>query len=233
LEVRAFIINTIGLFETYESNIKPIFWKGTKAVVVSLRCIENQKVKGKLLIDQANEICFKFEEMINMLQAELLEDSGRSETSLVANNIFLISKLLISANKIYTEFQFMKDVLEMDNNDLRIENQRFSLIQYLLYSIDLVLSCKIKSKVNIFIDPCMPEEVEGDLNKFRQIITAIVDFSLKSTGEIHIKVLSYFIKKTGGFRIVFSVIFQPEFNISKYSSKYYFRPERARTITRT
>lgn len=71
----------IGLFETYESNIKPIFWKGSKAAVVSLRCIENQKAKEKLLINQSNEISSKFEEMIKMIQDELLEDDGRSENS--------------------------------------------------------------------------------------------------------------------------------------------------------
>lgn len=151
-----------------------------------------------------------------MIQDELLEDDGCSENSNSYWNIALLTKLLISANKIYTEFQFMKNVFEMDNDDLRIDSQRFSLIQYFLYTIDLVLSSKLKSKVNISVDPCMPDEVEGDLNKFRQIITAIVDFSLKSTGEISVKVISYFNQKLGGFKINFKVKFKPEFSISKH-----------------
>lgn len=114
----------------------------------------------------------------------------------------------------------MKNVFEIDNGDLRIDSQRFNLIQYFLYTIDLVLSSKLKSKVNIFVDPCMPDEIEGDLNKFRQIITAIVDFSLKSTGEINIKVISFFNQKSGGFKINFNVKFKPEFSISKaFTSK--------------
>lgn len=63
----------------------------------------------------------------------------------------------------------------------------------------------------------MPEEVEGDLTKFRQIVTSILDFSLKSTGEIKIQLRSSFILSSGGYNIEFRIKFTPEFPISKFS----------------
>lgn len=62
----------------------------------------------------------------------------------------------------------------------------------------------------------MPDEVNGDLQKFRQIISALIDFSLKSTGEVKVKLKSDFILKTGGFDITFSIKFTPQFQICKF-----------------
>jgi len=103
----------------------------------------------------------------------------------------------------------------MDCGDIREENQYFSLVQYFLYTLDLVLSSRQKSKISVSVDPCLPDEVQGDLTKFRQILAALIDFSLKSTGEISMKLRADFIIKTGGYNIIFGVNFLPEFPISK------------------
>lgn len=49
----------------------------------------------------------------------------------------------------------------------------------------------------------MPEEVEGDLLKFKQIVTSILDFTLKSTSEIEINLHANFQIATGGYMIDF------------------------------
>lgn len=77
------------------------------------------------------------------------------------------------------------------------------------------MSLKQKSKVDISIDECMPKEVEGDLTKFRQIVTSVLDFSLKSTGEVGVKLRTNLIPKTGGYEIEIKIRFTPEFPISK------------------
>jgi len=59
----------------------------------------------------------------------------------------------------------------------------------------------------------MPEEVEGDLSKFRQIITSILDFSLKSTQEIEVQVHANFKLESAGYMIDFKLSFIPKFEL--------------------
>ena len=177
--------------------------------------IQNTKIKENLLLDQANDISNKFEEFITIIENELNVDDNQSMSSIGSPNIFFATKLLITCTKIYNDFMFIKNGFEMDSEDLRCENQFFNLKEYYLYSVDLLLSQKQKSQVDISLDPCLPLEVEGDLTKFRQIITAILDFSLKSTQKVSAQLRSNFILETGGYDIDFKIRFTPEFALSK------------------
>jgi hypothetical protein len=110
----------------------------------------------------------------------------------------------------------MKNVFEISCDDLRAENQNFSLKEYFLYSIDLLLSQKQKSQVDITLDQMLPEMVDGDLTKFRQIITTLLDFSFNSTKEVKVQLLTSFALEAGSYILEFKVSFTPEFNISKH-----------------
>ena len=98
---------------------------------------------------------------------------------------------------------------------MRPEFEPFSIKDFFMYSIELLLSRTNEWKVNLIIDPCLPEEVEGDLWKFRQIITAILDFSLKSTETVEIKVDAHFKRESGGYNIDFRISFNPKFELKQ------------------
>ena len=105
---------------------------------------------------------------------------------------------------------------------MRPELEPFSIKDFLLYSIELLLSRTNECKINLVIDPCLPEEVEGDLCKFRQIITAILDFSLKSTETVEIKVDAHFKRESGGYNIDFRVSFNPKFELKQEDLRLLF-----------
>lgn len=154
-------------------------------------------------------------DMIKMLEQELRDVQDDSSDSEAEENIILKKNLLKLSSKCFNEFLFVKNVFEIELGDLRKEVEIFSLKEYFLYSIDLLLSLKQKSKIKITIDPMIPSEVRGDLVKFRQIITTILDFSFKSTGHITIKLTSEFDRNTGGFMIYFLISFEPKFEINE------------------
>ena len=149
-------------------------------------------------------------------------NDNQSSSSLNLPNSAYVTKLLLIISKIYNDFLFIKNIFEIDWDDLRVEREWFLLKQYFLYSVDLLLSLKQKSKVDISVDPCLPDEVDGDLTKFRQIVTSILDFSLKSTGEVKVQLRANFILKQGNYSIDFKIFFTPKFEISKHSLISYF-----------
>lgn len=51
--------------------MKPITWKSNKAVIITLKNVMEQKIKQKLLVNQANEISTQFHEVINTIEKEL------------------------------------------------------------------------------------------------------------------------------------------------------------------
>lgn len=130
--------------------------------------------------------------------------------------------LLFTTTKLYNDFLFIKNVFELEGGDLRPELEPFSIREFFMYSIELLLSRTSECKVNLVIDPCLPEEVEGGLCKFRQIITAILDFSLKSTETVEIKVDAHFKRESGGYNIDFRISFNPKFELKQEDLKLLF-----------
>lgn len=105
------------------------------------------------MLEQANDICTKFEIILKQLEDELIVDDEKSLSSMNSPNLAFATKFLIHANKIYSDFQFIKNVFEIDVGDLRDETQYFCLVEYFLYTLDLELSFKHKSKISISVDP--------------------------------------------------------------------------------
>ena len=57
--------------EEYHCSILPIHWKGAKAVMITLENIQEEKIKSKLLENQANEIESLFQDIIQNLEQDL------------------------------------------------------------------------------------------------------------------------------------------------------------------
>jgi hypothetical protein len=77
----------------------------------------------------------------------------------------------------------------------------------------------------IIMDPCMPEDVEGDLLKFRLIVTSILNFALKSSKKVSMQINANFSVKTNGYAIYFSISFTPTFEINVENLKLLFSNE--------
>lgn len=106
-------------------------------------------------------------------------------------------------------------MFEIEVGDLRPEMETFSIKDFFVYSVDLLLSRTKKCNVKVTFDPCLPPEVEGDLLKFRQIITSILDFSLKSTDRIDVQLHTNFKLESGGYIIDFRISFLPKFELQE------------------
>ena len=190
--------------------------------MVTLRNIMEQKIKQKLLVSQANEISTQFHDIVNVLEQELSKEECHSNSSTHESTHQTVSNLLLSTTKLYNDFLFVKNVFEIDCGDLRPELEKFYIKDFFLYSVDLLLSRTQNRNVKISIDPCLPEEVEGDLLKFRQIITSILDFSLKSTQEIEVRLHTNFKISSGGYDIDFQISFLPKFELKEKELKLLF-----------
>ena len=216
------ILDSIELFDC---QIHPIQWKGNKAVVVTMENVMEHNIKQKMLASQANEINSQFQEVLGIIEKELSrqEEEENDEYSPQEVSTKIVKNLLFSWNKLYSDFLFIKNIFEIDCGDLRPEIESFSIKDFFLYSVDLLLSKTKKWNVNVVIDPCLPEEVEGDLLKFRQIITAIVDFSLKSTEAIDVNINAEFkMKDTVGYLVYFRLSFKPKFELKEEDLKLLF-----------
>ena len=144
-----------------------------------------------------------------------------------------MKNILFTTTKLYNDFLFIKNVIEIDCNDMRTELEIFSIKDFLIYSIELLLSKTKEWKVNLIIDPCLPEEVEGDLCKFRQIITALLDFSLKSTETVEIKVDVHFKREYEGYNIDFRISLYPKFELKQEDLQLLFIFNKDDTILRS
>lgn len=71
----------IDSIEAYDCYVKPINWKGAKAVMVSLNNAMEQKLKQKLWINQSNEISTQFHDVINTLEDQIAKEDDRSNSS--------------------------------------------------------------------------------------------------------------------------------------------------------
>lgn len=183
--------------------------------MITLKNVMEQKIKQKLLVNQANEISTQFHDVVCILEKELSSNDCDSDNSQYEAPYSMIKNLLFTSTKLYNDFLFVKNVFEIECGDLRPEMESFSIKDFFLYSVDLLLSRTKECNVNIKIDPMLPQEVEGDLLKFRQIITSILDFSLKSTESIDVQIHANFQLNSGGYNIDFKISFTPKFELKE------------------
>ena len=196
--------------------------------MIDIKSVMENKIKQKLLVNQANEISTQFHDIVSILEKELdMQDCSSHSSDNYETSHVVIKNLLFSSNKLYNDFLFIKNMFEIDCGDLRPEIEPFYIKDFFLYSIDLLLSRTQNRNIKISIDPCLPDEVEGDLLKFRQIITSILDFSLKSTQEIDVELHANFVIASGEIWVDFKISFTPKFELKEKELKLLFSNDEA------
>lgn len=178
--------------EEYDSVITPILWRGSKAVMITLINVQEQKVKNKLLENHCNEISCLFENIIQNLEDDLSNESPERDNPENCQIVTFKKNILMQVIKIFNEFLTIENLFKIDCSTLKLDLECFSLKDEFFYSVDLLLSLKQESKVAIIMDPVVPEQVEGDLLKFRLIVTSILNFALKSSKKINMKINANF-----------------------------------------
>ena len=141
--------------------------------------------------------------------------------------------ILMQVIKIFNEFLTIENLFKIDCSTLKLDLECFSLKDEFFYSVDLLLSLKQESKVTIIMDPVVPEQVEGDLLKFRLIVTSILNFALKSSKKINMKINANFSIDSNDTSIYFCIAFKPLFEITEESLKLLFTNEKISLANQT
>lgn len=90
------------IMEEYESVITPVYWKGAKAVMITMKSVQEQKVKNKLLENHANEISIQFQNIIQNLEDDLSFDSPKKNENFQMTSFK--KSILMQVIKIFNEF---------------------------------------------------------------------------------------------------------------------------------
>ena len=219
--------------EEYDSVISPILWKGTKAAMITLKNVQEQRVKNKLLENHWNEISCLFENIIQNLEDDLSNESPERDNPENCQIVTFKKNILMQVIKIFNEFLTIENLFKIDCSTLKLDVECFSFKEEFFYSVDLLLSLQQESKVSITMDPVVPEQVEGDLLKFRLIVTSILNFALKSSKKINMKINANFDIEGNEASIYFCVTFKPIFEISEESLKLLFTNEKISLANQT
>jgi len=200
---------------------------------VKEKYINPQKMKSKLLDDQANEISCHFQSIIQDLEDQLYDEMEKNQHNPNYQMTAFTKKVLMQIIKIFNEFLCIESVFKIDCETLRLELEHFLLKDQFYYSVDLLLSLNEGSEVMIIMDPYMPNEVEGDLLKFRQIITSVLSFALKISKKIHLKSNVQSSVESNEVYIQFGFTFKPDFDIDINSLKILFSNEENSMLKQT
>ena len=90
--------------------------KGAKVITSRGEAYTEQNIKQKLLANQANEISSQFQEVIGVIEKELSrqEEEENEQYSPQEVSSKIIKSLLFTCNKLYNDFLFIKNVVEIE-----------------------------------------------------------------------------------------------------------------------
>ena len=190
--------------------------------------IEHKRIKAELLENQAIEISQQIHTVKNLLENDVNDSMNPSQSS--SNAVVAKTDLLKHLIRIFNEFSFIKNVFELECDDLRLEYEWFTLKDSLMYWLNFLLSVKPEANINLNIDPWLPRDVEWDLVKFHQIMISVLDFALKSTNSIDVDLKAMFDKILGGFKVYFEVSFICGFDLKEEDLKAIFETKDEKEI---
>jgi PAS domain-containing protein len=107
--------------EEYNSVINPLNWKGSKAVMITLQSIQEQRVKSKLLENHANDISSQFQRIIQHLEDDLSLDGQHKNNPEDVRMISFKKNILMQVIKIFNEFLCIENVFKIDCGTLKLE----------------------------------------------------------------------------------------------------------------
>jgi hypothetical protein len=128
-------------------------------VLICMNNVQYKRTKAELLENQAIEISSQIQTVVTMLENDV-NDLQMDPSQGSGNARLTRNELLKHMIKIFNNFSFIKNVFEIDCDDLRLEYECFTLKDSMKYCLNYCLSSKPKAKINMDIDPCLPKDVE-------------------------------------------------------------------------
>jgi signal transduction histidine kinase/CheY-like chemotaxis protein len=139
---------------------------------------EIEKLKSKFLANIGHEFRTPMNGILGFI--ELLEKSEPSEKQ--AEYLHMIQS---SANSLMTNIESLLDLAQMQSGRLKVANSEFnplSEMELLVKNFSNLAKDKGIS-ASFFIDPKLPNFIEGDLRKIKQILTNLFNNALKFTKQ--------------------------------------------------
>jgi CheY-like chemotaxis protein/signal transduction histidine kinase len=148
----------------------------TKIYQAQLKTKEIERLKSKFLANIGHEFRTPMNGIIGFV--ELM-----SHTSLDAKQSEYIEMINRSSKNLMTNIETLLDLAQIQGGRLKLEHLMFNLLpQMEQIAYNFCISGREKGvKVLTFIDPKLPEELDGDIVKIKQIVTSLMQNALKFT----------------------------------------------------
>lgn len=141
-----------------------------------LKTIEIEKLKSKFLANIGHEFRTPMNGIIGFV--ELM-----SHTPLDAKQGEYVEMINRSSKNLMTNIETLLDLAQIQGGRLKLEHSMFNLLpemEQIAYNYS-VIGREKGVKVLTFIDPKLPEELDGDILKIKQIVTSLVQNAIKFT----------------------------------------------------
>lgn len=148
----------------------------TNLVKAELKTEEVERLKSKFLANIGHEFRTPMNGIIGFV--ELI-----SHTSLDAKQSEYIEMINRSAKSLMTNIETLLDLAQVQSGRLKLEHSVFSILpqmEQIAYNFS-VSGGEKGVKVLAFIDPKLPEELDGDVLKIKQIVTSLMQNAIKFT----------------------------------------------------
>ena len=175
-----FAIGLVGIwiFRPMEAAIRRAFRTADLAIK---RAEAADRAKSEFLANMSHEIRTPMNGVLGM--AELL-----TKTNLTSRQRMFTDVIVKSGNALLTIINDILDFSKIDAEQLTLEKAPFNLSEA-VEDVATLISAKVAEKdleLIVRIDPKLPQEVIGDVGRFRQIITNLLGNAVKFTERGHV-----------------------------------------------
>lgn len=150
----------------------------TKVEHAKIQTKEVEKLKTKFLSNIGHEFRTPMNGIIGFI--ELLSHSKLDKTQ--TEYLHLIEN---SSRNLMSNIETLLDLSQMQSGRLKLENEKFALVPHveeLVYQ-HMVLAKEKGIKVISFIDPKLPQELDGDIRKIKQVMNSLIQNAIKFTSR--------------------------------------------------
>lgn len=200
-----------GSFDKYKNYITKKFGKDAKEVLSIYNETKHIKEIIKILESQSNEISNQFQGQIQSLADDIITANSETNPQMIAFKKIMIGKSI----QIYYKFLGIENILKIQCKNLELTTEYFELKSQLLNSTDFFVSLIQNAKVSVKIHPLIPDEVKGDVLKFREILTAMFNFIFKCTKVLELEVDLDEDHQPESYNVILNFSFTPKFNINE------------------
>ena len=101
--------------------IYPVVWKDRQCACITLTCLKEEREKLQMLNLHANELSSYFQVLISKYEQQLSSHRQQAEEKDFETDV------LLNLHKMFNEFLFMKNIIEIDGRNIKQENEMFEL----------------------------------------------------------------------------------------------------------